>query len=222
MSPPLWAEFSAVTDRPGSVTAVLGEQLSLSSSVGTNCTIPLLAFFSSHMPSVAENSPGNTFHLLQWWGTVEFWFLHLQITVSRILFWVTFYGLVLFLKTSKTTLVCLVWVQCLLNGSDGCWCLFLLGTLAAVVPRGCVTVTPVVTSMVTPGCGEEPLALPPPCLPAWLCSMCRHEQWAPCLFWRLNTFLALGSGTRASKVLVQKLFLLGEVFWDPYLISHTF
>lgn len=30
--------------------------------VGTNCTTPLLAFFSSHRPSVAESSPGNAFH----------------------------------------------------------------------------------------------------------------------------------------------------------------
>lgn len=109
--------------------------------------------------------------------------------------------------TSSATLICLVWVhafQVEVMGIDACscWGHWQASASAGLVPRDCVTVAPVVT----PGCGSASTLSPRLAVPC---------VWAPCLFWPLNTFLALGSGIKISKVLVQN-------FRDPYLISHTF
>lgn len=74
--------------------------------LGQNCTIPLLAFFSSHMPSVTENSPGTTLHSLQVrkWGILISTSTNHSQNVS-----VTFYGLIFLMNP----LVRLVWVHAL-------------------------------------------------------------------------------------------------------------
>lgn len=189
---------------PGCVTAVLGEQLSLSSSSWDKLpshswhsfpvTCLLLQGIALEIPSTRYNGKGNG----------EFCFPHLQFAVADILGWVTFYGLILFLKTSSTSSVCLVWVLAFQMEvgtlADKCTCR--PGTWG----RGCVPVA----ALVIPGCGPEPLAL----LHPFSQPGCALWAWAvsTLLLRAINTFLALGSGTKVSEVLVQKLFLLDEVF----------
>lgn len=102
---------------PWLCNCMLGEQLSLSGSCWDKLYHPSRHSFpvTCRRSSVAENSPGNTFHSLQWGGSGPFSFLHLQIryTVSSIL---EYFGLSyilwlnIILMTSSATLICLVWV----------------------------------------------------------------------------------------------------------------
>lgn len=117
---------------------------------GTNCTIPLLAVFSSHAfcCRVALEIASTRYK----WGNGEFWFLHLQMTVSNILVWITFCGLVLLLMTSSTPWVWVhaFWMEVVGIDACSCWGQWQASASAGLAPRGCVTVTPVVTLAQSP------------------------------------------------------------------------
>lgn len=88
------------------------------------------------------------------------------------IFWIMFYGLIVFLMTSSTTSVSSVWVHALQMGVMGTDCCSSQGhwqaSASAGLGPGAVSVTG--DSVVTPSYGLEPLAVPPPCLPACLLS----------------------------------------------------